>query len=74
MRILAIFQSFEIYTKKCRKRPIHKGLRHFSYGPPRGIRTPDLQNRNLLRYPAAPWTVIGGNMKAVAAMIDLLFG
>ena len=23
-------------------------------GPPEGIRTPDLQNRNLLRYPAAP--------------------
>lgn len=24
------------------------------YGPLGGIRTPDLQNRNLLRYPAAP--------------------
>ncbi len=33
----------------------------FNSGPPRGIRTPDLQNRNLLRYPAAPWTEIGGN-------------
>lgn len=27
-------------------------------GPPGGIRTPDLQNRNLLRYPAAPRAVI----------------
>ena len=27
-------------------------------GPPRGIRTPDLQNRNLLRYPTAPWADI----------------
>ena len=26
------------------------------FGPPEGIRTPDLQNRNLLRYPAAPRT------------------
>ena len=24
------------------------------FGPPEGIRTPDLQNRNLLRYPTAP--------------------
>ena len=24
------------------------------FGPLEGIRTPDLQNRNLLRYPAAP--------------------
>ena len=24
------------------------------FGPPGGIRTPDLQNRNLLRYPASP--------------------
>ena len=27
-------------------------------GPPGGIRTPDLQNRNLLRYPTAPRTEI----------------
>ena len=26
------------------------------FGPPEGIRTPDLQNRNLLRYPTAPRT------------------
>ena len=26
----------------------------FFVGPPEGIRTPDLQNRNLLRYPTAP--------------------
>ena len=27
---------------------------NFFFGPPEGIRTPALQNRNLLRYPAAP--------------------
>ena len=35
------------------------GLRpSFFIGPPEGIRTPDLQNRNLLRYPTAPRTEI----------------
>ena len=28
------------------------------FGPPKGIRTPNLQNRNLLRYPIAPWADI----------------
>ena len=71
MRILPIFKEFKINIKKCRKRPIHKGLRHFLSGPPRGIRTPGLQNRNLLRYPTAPWAEISGNgrMKTVAAFL-----
>ena len=29
-------------------------IQYSFFGPPEGIRTPDLQNRNLLRYPAAP--------------------
>ena len=29
-------------------------MQPYRYGPPEGIRTPVLQNRNLLRYPAAP--------------------
>ena len=32
----------------------------FFFGPLEGIRTPDLQNRNLLRYPTAPRADIKG--------------
>ncbi len=37
---------------------LYCSLLNIDYGPLEGIRTPDLQNRNLLRYPAAPRAVI----------------
>ena len=42
---------FSIVTKN----EVHQEV-HFIFGPPEGIRTPALQNRNLLRYPTAPRT------------------
>ena len=36
------------------KNPADNNRQDFCFGPPEGIRTPVLQNRNLLRYPAAP--------------------
>ena len=44
-----------LYYQKIKHQP--QGLMLY-FGPPKGIRTPVLQNRNLLRYPAAPWTEI----------------
>ncbi len=38
-------------------------LPSFFFGPPEGIRPPDLQNRNLLRYPTAPRADFGLPMK-----------
>ncbi len=38
---------------KLKKKPQPRGY-NFFFGPLEGIRTPVLQNRNLLRYPAAP--------------------
>ncbi len=55
-RILHVPQSGTLSSKKDHICPIDK-CSLFS-GPPEGIRTPDLQNRNLLRYPTAPRTDI----------------
>ena len=41
-----------------KKKAQHLSVLPFLFGPPEGIRTPVLQNRNLLRYPAAPRTDI----------------
>ena len=38
----------------CSKKRKHRFRDAFIFGPPEGIRTPVLQNRNLLRYPTAP--------------------
>ncbi len=46
--------------------------RDFFVGPPEGIRTPVLQNRNLLRYPAAPRAEILST--GIARAFFLLFG
>ena len=40
-------------------------------GPPEGIRTPVLQNRNLLRYPAAPRADIKGGFYSAASNFSL---
>ena len=38
-------------------------------GPPRGIRTPDLQNRNLTLYPAALWAEMRFSYYNAAKMV-----
>ena len=40
--------------KNKKKRQLSCRKLSFLFGPPEGIRTPVLQNRNLLRYPTAP--------------------
>ena len=42
-------------------------------GPPEGIRTPGLQNRNLLRYPAAPRAEIYSTVARAILIILMLF-
>ena len=39
------------------------------HGPPRGIRTPDLQNRNLTLYPAALWAEMRFSYYNAAKMV-----
>ena len=48
------------------KNPADNNRQDFRFGPPEGIRTPDLQNRNLLRYPAAPRADIKGTVDLLA--------
>ena len=48
------FRPFESLRMQLFQIKKHRFRDAFLFGPPEGIRTPDLQNRNLLRYPAAP--------------------
>ena len=52
-------------TTFCRKLSI--------FGPPKGIRTPALQNRNLLRYPAAPWTDLLSILYYLLPFLQVIF-
>ena len=55
-RVRILFsRGFESFSRKLKH--ARELLLYLLYSPPGGIRTPVLQNRNLLRYPAAPRAV-----------------
>ena len=67
----SLFESLRLIIIKKRQRHLKGAV--IVFGPPEGIRTPVLQNRNLLRYPAAPRTdSMTKRRKSVALMYFIL--